>query len=320
MKSARTIWDNNSSTILVYAVAIALFVFVWIMRPGYADPANLKILSAQAAILGLATLGQTIVLLTGGMDLSIPWVFTNTAFLMAVLSGGRDDALVWVLPVVLGIAMLMGLLNGIGVAYLGIAPVIMTIGTNVIFQGLLVGLFNGTPGGAAPPLMAQISTQTVGGVSILLIIWVVVSIGASVALSRSRLGRETYATGSSYDAARFSGVRVRRVTALAYCLSALFAGLAGVLYAGRLGQLYLGMGDPYQMASVSAAAIGGISLLGGRGRYVGAIGGVLITVILNGVLSAMNIPQSVQMILSGAVLFLAVLLSGRPRSTTVAVA
>ncbi|MCC6495525.1 MAG: ABC transporter permease [Propionibacteriaceae bacterium] len=316
----RATWEKHSQAILVYAVAIALFVFVWVMRPGYADPSNLKILSAQAAILGLATLGQTIVLLTGGMDLSIPWVFTNSAFLMAVLSGGRDDALVWVLPLVLGLAVLMGLVNGIGVAYLGIAPVIMTIGTNVIFQGLLVGLSNGTPGGAEPPLIAAISTQTVGGISILLIIWVVISIGASIALSRTRFGREVYATGSSYDAARFSGVRVRRVTAAAYCLSALFAGLAGVLFAGRLGQLYLGMGDPYQMASVSAAAIGGISLLGGRGRYLGAIGGVLITVILNGVLSAMNMPQSVQMILNGAVLFLAVLASSRRRSAAVAVA
>lgn len=318
--NTKKLWDKHSSVILVYLVAIVLFAFVSVMRPGYASANNLKVLSAQAAILGLATLGQTIVLLTGGMDLSIPWVFTNSAFLMAVLSGGDDRTLPWVVPVVLALGLGMGLFNGLGVAYVGISPVIMTIGSNVIFQGLLVGLSNGTPGGSAPPLLVAISTGTVGGVSILLIIWVVVSVLASVMLARSQFGRETYATGSSYDAARYSGVRVRRITAAAYGLSGVCAALAGVLFAGRLGQLYLGMGDSYQMATVSAAAIGGISLLGGRGRYVGAIGGVLITVVLNGVLSAMNIAQSVQMILSGVVLFFAVLLSSRRRSLAVAVA
>jgi ribose transport system permease protein len=290
------------------------------MRPGYASAGNLKILSAQAAILGIATLGQTVVILTGGMDLSVPWVFTNSAFLMALLSDGNDGSLAWVVPVVLGLGVLMGLFNGIGVAYIGVAPVIMTIGSNVIFQGLLVGFSGGTPGGSAPQLIRSLATGTVGGVSILLLIWLVVSVVAMVILSRTRFGREIYATGSSYEAARFSGVGVKRITAASYAISGLCASLAGILFAGRLGQLYLGMGDTYQMATVAAAAIGGISLLGGRGRYAGAIGGVLITVVLNGVLSAMNIPQSVQMILNGVVLFLAVLLSSRQRSGARAVA
>jgi ribose transport system permease protein len=155
--NVRTLWARHSAVVLVYTVAILLFVFVAVMRPGYASTANLKVLSAQAAILGLATLGQTVVLLTGGMDLSIPWVFTNSAFLMALMSGGDDRKLVWAIPAVLALGVAMGLFNGIGVAYIGIAPVIMTIGSNVIFQGLLVGFSGGTPGGSAPPLLGKIS-------------------------------------------------------------------------------------------------------------------------------------------------------------------
>ncbi|MCA0251293.1 MAG: ABC transporter permease [Actinobacteria bacterium] len=318
--SLSRLWARYSSVVVVYLVAIGMFVFVSLMRPGYAGINNLKILSAQAAILGLVALGQTIVMLTGGLDLSIPWIFTNAAFLLAALTNGSDLALAWALPLVLGAGVLMGLFNGIGVAYVGVSPVIMTIGSNVIFQGLLVGLSGGTPGGAAPPLIGFIATETVGGISILLIIWLAIAVVASVLLSRSRFGREIYSTGSSIEAARYSGIRVKRITVTAYCLSGLLAALAGVLFAGRLGQLYLGMGDTYQMATVSAAAIGGVSLLGGRGRYVGAMGGVLVTVILNGVLAAMNVSQSIQMVLNGIVLFFAVLLSSRGRSMSVAVA
>jgi len=130
-------------------IAIMLLVFVSIARPGYGNIDNLNLLAVMAAILGITSLGQTFVVLTAGLDLSIPWMFSISAFLMAGLSHGQDEALFYVVPFVLLVGFGMGLLNGFGVAYIGISPIIMTMATNIIFQGLLIGITGGMPSGGA---------------------------------------------------------------------------------------------------------------------------------------------------------------------------
>ena len=143
------------------------------------------------------------------------------------------------------------------------------------------------------------------------LIWIVISAVALLVFYKTRFGRNLYAVGSNEKVALFSGVNTKRVKLAVYAISGLMAAIGGILYSGRLGQLYLGMGDQYQMESVAAVAIGGISLLGGKGSYVGAMAGVLILVILDGFLSALSIPSSVQAIIYGAVLLIAVLISSR---------
>jgi ribose transport system permease protein len=304
-------WSKNSSTSITYIIAALLLLVVAILKPGYASINNINFLSATAAILGITALGQAFVVLTGGMDLSIPWMFTMSSFLMASMSNGQDDKLVYVIPIVLLIGVGMGLLNGFGIAYIGILPVIMTIATNIIFQGLLLGFSGGTPGGTAPPVLKSIATGTTGGVSTLFLIWIGISIIALLVLYKTGFGRHVYAVGSNEKVALFSGVNTKRVKLAVYAICGLLAAVGGILYSGRLGQIYLGMGDQYQMQTVAAVAIGGVSLMGGKGSYVGAMAGVLILVILDGFLSAMSIPSSVQSIIYGAVLLLAVLISNR---------
>ena len=305
---------KHSSVILTYIVAVLLLTFVSIMRPGYASMNNLKVLSVQAAVLGLTALGQTFVILTGGMDLSIPWMFTIASFMMAAMTKGSDAKLVYVIPIVLCVGILMGIFNGVGVSYVGIAPVIMTMASNIIFQGLLVGITGGMPGSGAPDFIKKVATGTVGGVSILFLFWLVVSAVAIVILVKTSFGRKLYAVGNSETVALFSGIHVKGIKVCAYAVCGFTAALAGIVYSGRLGQLYLGMGDEYQMQSVAAVAIGGVSLVGGSGSYAGTMAGVFILIILNGLLSAMNIEQSIQKIIYGIVLFLAVLLSSRKKT------
>lgn len=304
---------KNFSIIMTYAVAILLLIFVSILRPGYASSNNLRILSISVSILGITAMGQMIVILTGGMDLSIPWMFTIAAFLTANLTGGDNGKLIYAIPVVLLAGLVMGTFNGVGVAYVGIAPVIMTMASNIIFQGLLVGLTGGTPGGAAPSLLKEFAQGTVAGFSPLFLSWIVISILFFILVAKSPYGRKLYAIGNSNTVALFSGINVKRVRVSAYAVCGMMAALAGILFSGRISQLYLGMGDPYQMQSVSAVAIGGVSLLGGSGSYIGTIGGVCVLVILEGLLSALGITQSIQKIVYGVVLFLAVLLSSRRR-------
>jgi ribose transport system permease protein len=134
---------------------------------------------------------------------------------------------------------------------------------------------------------------------------------AIVILHKTRLGRNIYAVGSNENVAFFSGINTKQTKVIAYAICGLFTAVAGVLYSGRLGQLYLAMGEEYQMQSIAAVAIGGVSLIGGKGSYVGTMAGVLIIVVLNGFLSALNIPPNVQKIVYGVVLFIAVFVAAR---------
>jgi len=309
--SFKRFWQLHSSKIVTYMIAIMLLVIVGILRPGYASVNNLNYLSVTAAILGITALGQTFVVLTGGMDLSIPWMFTMTSFIMAEVSGGQNEALIYAIPVALLLGLAMGLLNGFGVAYIGVLPVIMTISTNIIFQGLLLGFSNGTPGGTPPPLLKTIATGTTAGFATLFIIWIAISAIALIVFYKTKFGRSVYSIGSNEKVALYSGINTKKIKMIVYGISGLCAAIAGVLYSGRLGQLYLGMGNPYQMQTVTAVAIGGVSLLGGKGSYVGTAAGVLILVVLDGFLSALSITPSIKSIIYGIVLLLAVLISGR---------
>lgn len=308
---AKKLWGRHSSIIVTYAIAAVLLVTVSLFRPGYASANNLNVLAVSAAFLGITALGQTFIVLTGGMDLSIPWMFTMSAFMLSSFAKGDNGALVWVVPVVLLIGAGLGFVNGAGVAYIGITPVIMTLSTNTIFQGLLLGITNGKPADAPPSALQDFSNGTSLGISNVFWVWIALSVFAVVILYKTRFGRSIYSVGCNENVALFSGIDIRRVKLAAYVICGALAAVAGLLCAGRLSQPYLGMGDIYQMQSVAAVSIGGVALTGGSGSYVGSIAGVLILTILDGVLSALNIPPSVRKIVYGAVLFVAVLITLR---------
>jgi ribose transport system permease protein len=304
-------WAKYSSIITIYLIAFFLLVLVSILRPGYASVNNLNILSVTVAILGITALGQTFVILTGGMDLSIPWMFSISAFLFAGITNGNSSAMIYAAPIALLAGIGMGLVNGFGIAYVGIVPVIMTISTNIIFQGLLVGISGGMPGGAPPETFKTFVAGGLGSVSTLFMLWLIISAIALVIFHKTRFGRNVYSVGSNENVAFFSGINTKLTKLFAYAFCGLLTAIAAILYSGRLGQLYLAMGEPYQMQSIAAVAIGGVSLNGGKGSYAGTMAGVFIIVILNGFLSAMNIPPNVQKIVYGAVLFIAVFLAAR---------
>jgi ribose transport system permease protein len=306
-------WKKSGSIIVTFLVAFLLLAFVSIVKPGYGSMANIKVLSVSIAVLGLTALGQTLPILTGGMDLSIPWMFCIGGYLCAALTGGDNAKLVYAVPLVLIAGVVMGAFNGFGIAYVGIAPVIMTMASNIIFQGLLVGITEGTPGGSIPSGIKTLATGGSGFIGWLFLFWIVISAAAWIFLAKAPYGRKIYAVGNSETCALYSGINVKFLKLSAYALCGMMAVLAGMLYSGRVSQLYLGMGDTYQMASVSAVAIGGVSLVGGSGSYIGTMAGCFVIIILEGLLAAMNFSQGVQKIIYGIVLFLAVMISSRKK-------
>ncbi|HBE78464.1 MAG TPA: ABC transporter permease [Firmicutes bacterium] len=309
MTKLLSFFNRYQTIISSYIMSALILLVVAILKPGYTSLDHLKVISIDAAILGIVSLGQTFVILTGGIDLSIPWILTNAAFILTYLSGGDNSNLGLIIPVVLLISTLMGLFNGIGVAYLGISPIIMTLGSNIIFQGGLVGFSGGTPGGRSPEFVQYLILGKIGGLPVILLLWVLIIFVATVVLSKTPFGRQLYAVGNNEKVALFSGINVKFTKMIVYAASGFTAGLAGILFAGRLGQLYLGMGDEFQFQSITAVAIGGASLMGGSGSYIGTVAGAFTIIILSGLLSVFSLSTSVQQILYGLVLFIAVVFS-----------
>lgn len=294
---------------LAYALTALLFVITTIISPGFAGANNLAAVATQSSFIALVGLGQTFVIIGGGIDLSIPSVLTGSAVLTTVLSHGSNGPLLWVIPLILAFGVIVGLINGAGVAFIGVSPIVMTLGLQGILQGALLIYTKGTGGSQAPPAIAWISTHKVGGIPVEVMIWVALAALAALILTRTTYGRRLYALGTSATVAEFSGVNTRHVTVLSYVISALAGVVAGILIAGYIGQSYLSLGDVYLFSSIAAVAIGGASILGGSGHYMGTVAGALTLTILAALLNILNFKPAVLQIAYGAVILVTVALA-----------
>lgn len=281
----------------LYALAAAIVVFVVgeLIQPGFASPAGVKTVLVVASFVGLVAAGQTLVVLIGGIDLSVPWMMNSMAVFLATAAAGSNARALWVVPLVLVTGALLGAINGLGVALLAVPAVVMTLGMNGVLQGLTLGLTGGftcaTCGSSAPPALADAVNGSVLGIPGQLIILIVVAVLVTVLLSWTTFGRRVYATGTNARASALAGVNVPALTVCLYALSGLFAALAGILLTAYGGKATLGMGDPYLFQSIAAVVIGGVSILGGRGHYLGALAGSITLTALVSVLLAKDMPD-----------------------------
>lgn len=300
---------RHRPVLLAYAAMLLLLLVTAAFSPGFLSPTNLRSTLVLAAFVGIVALGQTFVIIGAGIDLSVPWVLNSAAILMAMLCAGQNLPLVWVMPLLLAGGALVGLVNGIGVALFGVPAIIMTLATNVILQGLILVFTGGSPTPSAPELIRFLAVGRIGPVPVIVILWAVLAVAATVVLSKSAFGRYLYALGSNATVAAFSGVPTARTMILTYVISGMTAALAGMLLTGYSGQAYLGMGDPYLFTSIAATAIGGASILGGTGHYIGTIAGALVLTILTGLLPALNLSNGALQVVYGAVILITVALS-----------
>lgn len=290
----------------VCLVIIVLVTQFWLGRAVFSLPYwnALFVLSSFLAVLAL---GQGTVILTGGLDLSVPWTIGLCGILLAGMVSGSDAALVYALPLVLLIACLIGLANGIGIVYLGISPIVMTLAMNGILQGAALLYSQGTPAGFSSPMLRWFMTGRIGFVTPVVLFLVVFVAVAVLLLSRTSFGRRVYGIGNGVRAAKLSGIAVDRTLILVYVLSAFCAGLVGVMLTGFSGQASLGMGDEYLLPSIAVVVVGGALITGGRGHYLGMLGGVLLLTALQMLLAGTNLPYATRAILYGLVVLGAVI-------------
>ena len=288
------------------ALAVVLVVTVLALGRQLTFPEYFDSLLVLASFPAVIVLGQGVVILCGGLDLSIPWMITFAGILLAGMSRGANGAMLWTVPTVLAVAAAVGFVNGVGIVGLGISPIVMTLAMNGMLQAAALIYCNGAPLALAPPGLRWLMAGKLGGLTP--IVWLLAGfvIGSTLLLSRTTFGRRLYAVGNSPRVARFAGVPVGRILIFAYMLSALCAALVGLMLTGFGFQATLEMGDAFLLPSIAAAVVGGTLITGGRGHYLGMFGGALLLTALSTLLSGVLLPAAMRSIIFGGVLLAAV--------------
>jgi ribose transport system permease protein len=268
-----------------------------------------------ASFLGLVATGMMIVILLGQIDLSVPWVLTVGGMMSTAVASWHAPWDLLAIPFGIFCGAVCGAVNGFGVAYLRIPSMIFTLGINAVAQGLMVLRTGGfAPQDMATDAMHYVATgRTIPGVPNALLVWLLVGAGAVWLLTRTQFGRSVYAIGNSERAAYLSGTDTRRVLFFAFVLCGALAGFAGVLLAGYSTKAYQAMGDAYLLPAIAAVVLGGTSILGGRGTYLGTVAGVILITLLQSILSVMQIEESGRQVIYGVVIIGMLLLYGRER-------
>ncbi|CDX32369.1 Inner-membrane translocator [Mesorhizobium sp. SOD10] len=278
---------------------IILVVILQILRPGIVNERWIANTAKFAIPLAILAGCQTMTMLTGGIDLSVGTVATMSAFIMATQIVNQDPTVAFLLAMLP--AVLIGLVNGIGVGVFRVHPLIMTLGTSLIGTGFLQ-VYQRTviaSGAKIPGFLNWLGTGLTYGFPNALFLFVPVAVLIVFMLNRTGFGRLLYAVGDNERAARLSGVRYWQVITALYVLSSLLAGITGLLYIGLIKAPSLSLAEPLVLPSVAAAVIGGTSIFGGRGGYTGTIIGALILTVLTTLLTILQMPEGGRRILFG---------------------
>ncbi|HET7411881.1 MAG TPA: ABC transporter permease [Pararhizobium sp.] len=296
------------------AIAVALYLFGLAAIDGYGSTFTLRSMLILAALLGVASVGQTFVIIIGGIDLSIPFVVGFANVVAAQLySDGMSFGLVCLIVIVL--ALLIGAFNGALSARLNIHPLIVTLGVGTLVQGCVLLWTAGFPSGSAPQFITNFVSigGSLGPLPFPGVVPAFFFLAAAiyVLLTRTPFGRRLYALGSNPGAARYALISPVRMWTLAFALSGLFAAVAGILLLGFTGSAYADVGKPYLFQTIAAVVVGGTALVGGRGSYIGTVIGAIVLTQINTILIGLGFQPSAVQTALGAVIIILVSIYGR---------
>lgn len=309
MNIVRSIFRNPP--LLTFILVVAVWVIASLTLRGFGNYGHLRYLLELASVIGIAAAGQTLVVLMGGIDLSVGAIITVTAILLPLISPAWDPTGLVGIALAVAVAMGIGLLNGAGAAFLRVPPIIMTLAMATFLQGLLVIVAGGSAVTVSNPAVILLGQSRPLGIPAGILLWAVVSIVVLLLIHRMPIGARFLAIGANPLAARLSGVSLTRNMLLLYSLSGLFAGIAGVLVLGMNRQGYVGIGDPYLLTSIAAVVLGGTSILGGRGTYAGTIPGAILLVTTTALITVVNASPGWRSIMFGGLILSLLLISGR---------
>jgi ribose transport system permease protein len=289
-------------------VLLALCVAAYIATPYFLTVDNLIIVARQTSLVGIVAVGMTFVILTAGIDLSVGAVVGLTAVSVAYcLAHGYGMGIAIGAGLVVG--LLVGILNGIGVNLAKVPPFIMTLGMMTMARGVALTFSNGKPiaVGAEAAAFSWIGAGDVLGIPVPVLIFAVVAGAAAFVLRYTSFGRAVYAVGDNKEAARLSGIRVKRTLFVVYVIAGLLAALTGIIYVSRLTVGEPAAGMSLELDAIAIVVIGGTSLFGGQGRISGTIMGAAIVTVLSNLLDLLAVSPFTQQIIKGAIVIAAVI-------------
>jgi ribose transport system permease protein len=295
-------------------LVVVLFIIGTMLLQGFASFASVDALLILSSFLGVAAIGETIAVLLGGVDLAIPFVIGMSNVLAAQLA--QDGIPFWLAAVTaLAAGTVVGCFNGYVSSRLRVHPLIVTLGVGYAAQAAVEIWTKGAPSGVSPHWLLQVTStgSKIAGIHLapVVILWLVVSAAVIIGLRRSPIGRRIYAVGANPVAAELALIKPVRIWTAGFGISGFFAALAGVLLLGFTGGTLATVGDPYLFLAVGAVVVGGTSLAGGRGSYLGTIIGAVLITLLDTVLVGLGATAAVQQLLIGVVIIAAVSLFGR---------
>ncbi len=299
-----------SQVTLVYLIVLAFIPLSRLISPAFPSTDQVENILVLGSFLAIVAFGQGLVILTGGIDLSVAAIITASAVFMSAITGAMgNSALVGVL-LTLGVGILIGLFNGIGVAYLKIPPFIMTLATGVMATSILLGQTNGSPSGASPPVLRELfGTGRIFGIPITIFFFAALVFVGWLIQSRTTYGQRLYAVGNGEIVARISGLPVKQLITSVYVVSGLCCAIAGIMLLGFTAGANLSIGNDYLLPSIAAVVVGGTAIRGGTGRHLGTVAGVLLLTTVSTDISAMQLSEGWKQIVYGAIVLAALVLS-----------
>jgi ribose transport system permease protein len=298
---------RHAPVLIVYGLILTLGIYASLSSPNFLTERNIFNVLRTGAFLGTLAIGETFVIISGGIDLSVGSVIKLSVLMSAILMNGKPENIAIAVVATLAMGAVVGLANGLLVTKVRIAPFIVTLGAYSILRGIAYTVTT-TPVGSAAPGFLRLYDLKVGPVPLLVIFLALLILIGIFVLRRTAFGRYIYAIGGNEQVARLSGIRVDRVKIGVYVLCSTLAALTGLLYLTRAG-----VGDPVtgegaELQTITAVILGGTSLFGGQGGLIGTLGGVLLMGLTNNVLVILNVSSWYQELIQGLVIVGAVAL------------
>jgi ribose transport system permease protein len=297
-------WTMDRSVLLVILACVAVVIGAGLVSPGVLSLGYLLQQLQIASIVGVLATGAMLVILLGQIDLSVPLTITSAAILATSLAGSGNATLAALaIPAGLFGGLLIGAVNGLGLAIFRIPAMVWTLAVNAMLLGLTVFYTGGfKPHGAPPSLAVFLAHGRTLGIPNAFLLWLAIGAATIFVLKRTVFGTYIYALGQSPRALFLAGAPVERVIVGVFALAGFMSSLGGLLLVGYANQAYQGMGDSYLMPVIAAVVLGGTSILGGSGSYAGTFVGAIFITLLSSVLSLMQVQDAVRQIVFGAII------------------
>lgn len=307
MSLARVRWRSSVAQFGLVLALLALVIVLSLLSDRFLTTSNIINVLRQISINAIIAFGMTVVIIGRGIDLSVGSILAFAGVLSAGLAvAGWSPLLALVAALAVGIAL--GAFNGAFVAYAGIAPFIVTLAGLTIYRGMALAYTDGRPISGLPDIFMTFGYGTFLGVPVPIWIMLLFLLVTHVILKYTALGRAVYAVGGNDEAARLSGIPVRRVQLFTYIYSGLAAALAAIVLTGRLNSAQPTAGVMFELDAIAAVVVGGTSLFGGRGGVFGTLVGALIIGVINNGMNLLNVPSFYQQIVKGGVILAALLI------------